>query len=56
MAHARAHDGRAGEADGDHGSLGSGKSTLMQILAGLDRPTSGSVRLDGVEITDWVAG
>jgi ABC-type Fe3+/spermidine/putrescine transport system ATPase subunit len=28
----------------------------MQMLAGLDRPTSGSVRLDGVEITDWVAG
>jgi putative ABC transport system ATP-binding protein len=33
------------------GPSGSGKSTLMNVLAGLDRPTAGTVTLDGVEIT-----
>jgi putative ABC transport system ATP-binding protein len=33
------------------GSSGSGKSTLLGLLAGLDTPSSGSVRLNGTEIS-----
>ena len=44
-------DIEAGRITAIMGRSGSGKSTLLQMLAGLDRPTSGSVRLRGDEIT-----
>ena len=41
-------------ADGEwlsiQGPTGHGKSTLLQMLGGLDRPTSGSVDLDGRDL------
>lgn len=33
------------------GPSGSGKSTLLGLMAGLDRPTAGSILLDGQELT-----
>ena len=32
------------------GPTGGGKSTLLQMLGGLDRPTAGSVELDGMDL------
>jgi putative ABC transport system ATP-binding protein len=44
-------DVRRGELTGVMGPSGSGKSTLMHILAGLDRPTTGTVSIEGIDIT-----
>jgi putative ABC transport system ATP-binding protein len=43
---------RPGELVAVMGPSGSGKSTLMHILAGLDKPTTGTVKIAGTEITD----
>jgi putative ABC transport system ATP-binding protein len=40
-----------GELTAVMGPSGSGKSTLMHILAGLDRPTTGTVSIEGIDIT-----
>jgi putative ABC transport system ATP-binding protein len=37
----------AGDMLAVRGASGSGKSTLLHLMAGLDRPTAGTVRLDG---------
>ena len=44
-------DVAAGEAVGIVGPSGSGKTSLLMLLAGLERASSGSVRLGGQEIT-----
>ncbi|MDF2626676.1 MAG: transporter ATP-binding protein [Symbiobacteriaceae bacterium] len=45
-----------GEILGIMGRSGSGKSTLLHLLGCLDRPTSGSVAIEGVDVTRLPAG
>lgn len=42
-----------GEFVGIMGASGSGKTTLLNILATLDQPTSGSVEIDGQDVTNF---
>ena len=50
------HDGldvdiRAGEVFGIVGGSGSGKSVLLRTMLGLQKPASGSVKIEGQEVT-----
>ncbi|WP_159552138.1 sugar ABC transporter ATP-binding protein [Citricoccus sp. K5] len=43
----------SGSIHGFLGKNGAGKSTIVKIIAGSERPTSGQVLFKGVDITDW---
>ncbi len=37
------------------GETGAGKTTTLRIIAGLEKPTEGTVLIDGVDVADWGA-
>lgn len=37
------------------GETGAGKTTTLRLIAGLDKPTSGQILMDGVDVTNWGA-
>lgn len=37
------------------GESGSGKTTLLRIIAGLEQPSKGSIKLNGLDVTGWAA-
>ena len=43
---------RGGEYVGIMGASGSGKTTLLNCVSTIDRPTSGSILVDGKELSD----
>ncbi|HMP80623.1 MAG TPA: ABC transporter ATP-binding protein [Pirellulaceae bacterium] len=49
-------DVTAGELVSLMGPSGTGKSTLLNLIAGIDRPDTGTIRVDGVEITKLTRG
>ena len=35
------------------GGSGSGKTTLLRMLAGFEKPSSGRIYIDDIDVTDW---